>query len=347
MKTETAPFINAVQAVSQLTKRRTLPILGSILIGAKGGRLTLATTDLDQWCERSLPCEGDLEPCCVAAPRLAMNPVADSLTLTRDNGWLQIDGGGTIKVATLKADEFVPRPASEKLLKIGVNCSDLADCIDGVAWACHKDAITWPERAAVHVVLSDKEITTEAYCGPLFAKIAKAAIAASAELLIPTVAIRGFVAALRDAGAVLSVAENYVQVEGDSGAFLCKQVDKKYPNTAPLVKAKRDPLGPVSPTELLPALQQCQLMQLDIWRSLALGFSKAGVEVAFQNSQGETFRRQIPGHKFNDCQIHVSPDAIAEALKHCSGDASLAHDGQSISIQSGDLFVLTQKVTPS
>lgn len=153
MKTSSKDLTKALAIMLPVAaKRRSLPILNSLLLQADKGLLTITASDLDQTLTALVPCEGKLEPICAPAQQLSdlIGSANGSVTLKLARNRLEVQSGFKAELSTILAEEF-PKTDISKPVKQGVNCKDLGEMTQSVAWCAAKTDLVRPALACVHV----------------------------------------------------------------------------------------------------------------------------------------------------------------------------------------------------
>lgn len=228
--------------------RSTIQHLSGVGMEAKDGTLRIKATNLDVWIGRIVECEGDLPPCCVDLRRF--QSIVDSIGKAEIE--LSLDNKLHVDVPSLKQfnalnvvdpTAFPAWPVQERN-KIGVNTGDLADGIDSVAWATISPEVKRGNLENVFVKLSPNFIECFASYGNGLARYSKPALTVDAEFLVPHDFTPALVAALREDGSVLSVAESYVIVDYNNGQTLVKRSAYSWPHREALaIIANKDGNG--------------------------------------------------------------------------------------------------------
>lgn len=228
---------------------------------ANKNRLHLSANDGQQSAETEVECEGDLKPMCIpfASLQNILPLFGENVSMDASEKTLRIRSKGSYTLNTVDTKEFL-EIKNDKMNKLGVNCVDLADCIDRVKFASRKE----DSRAnlfGVNVRLSAKKIVAEAATGLIFSKMEKASIAADAQFLIPYPFVSNVVNNLRNAGAVLSVSENRISVAFDAGCYACSLYGIKFPDSyMNLDASKGASIGEFKPAEWLPIFRSIYSM---------------------------------------------------------------------------------------
>jgi DNA polymerase-3 subunit beta len=294
MNVKTEPLKTALESLQRIVKgKSTLPVLNCVKMEVKAGTLELTASNLDEYQLERIELEGvgHFDPCCVSLVNLLWAIGGESVSIERvgDRLVVAFDSNET-DLAVLEAEEFPVWP-KDKLSAIGVSCVDLASSIRRVAWASAKNNSGRWILESVHVSGSSKQLKCEATDGKYLAIINLALIGAPFECVIPELSHSHLAAALERTGSAFSVCENYAQVSHDAGAYLTKQIDGNYPNTASVVPAEIIPVGTVKLAPLLAVFNRCAFYaasEAGKFDSVKLDFSKIGLHVQFTGSNSKS-----------------------------------------------------------
>lgn len=262
MQIPTEALTNAMRPAADILRGKpTTETPRYLKIEAAKNRLTLSANDSNQSSITEVPCEGDLKPMCISFFNL-QNIVPlfnDKVTMEAHGTQLRIKSNGNYMLNIIDPKEFVDIK-TDKMPKIGVNCADLADCIDRVKFASRRE----DSRVTLYgagIILSAKQMTVKASTGLVFARMEKASIAADCEVMVPFPFIQNTITALRNTGAVLSVSESRISVSFDGGMYSCGLLGVKFPTSYNgMETAKRSALGTFKPMEWLPIFRSIYAM---------------------------------------------------------------------------------------
>lgn len=352
MKIESKKLAAALSKVIGIVGRRTtLPILGCVLIQSRENTLEITATDLDCWATAKCECDGKLDPVCVSGRLLhgLIQNAPEWVSITIEGNRLIVEGNGRAGVSYLEAKEFPPFPIN-KLKKIGVNPVDLADCIEGVAWAAKPKSIDRPKLQTINILLSAKSIRCEASDGHVLSRMTRALIATDAEFMLP-VAVSGLVCeCLRGENATVELSENWLVVHSDSLVSAARLFDGKYYNLDQMVKVERESVGSVSIADLIRAFSTIVGLAKDKdFCPAVITPHKKELVVEFQDDVNE-FKVALDG-KFSGNPFRLSAALGEKFLRACPDpdNAKLDRtDMNSIIVESGDylavLMLLSEKV---
>lgn len=262
MQITTEALTNAMRPAADILRGKpTTDTPRYLKIESAKNRLTLSANDSNQSSVTEVPCEGDLKPMCIPFFNLQniMPLFNDKVTMEMHGTQLWIKSNGNYMLNFVDPKEF-PAIPKDKMTKIGVNCVDLAHCMDRVKFASRRED-SRINLFGVGVILSAKKMEVKASTGLVYARMLKAVIAADCEFMVPFPFVHNTINALRSAGSVLSVSENRIQVDFDGGMYACSLLGVKFPTSYNgMETAKRSALGEFKPLEWLPIFRSIYAM---------------------------------------------------------------------------------------
>jgi len=351
MNIKTEPLKTALESLHRIVKgRNTLPVLACVKMEAKAGALELTASNLDEYQLEKVECDGALEPCCVSLANILWAIGGESVSIERVGNRLVVafDSNET-DLAVLEAEEFPVWP-KDKLSAVGVSCVDLASSIRRVAWASAKNNSGRWILESVHISGSSKQLKCEASDGKYLAIINLALIGAPLECVIPEPSHPHLAAALERTGSAFSVCENYAHVSHDAGAYLTKQINGTYPNTASTIPAEIIPVGTIKLAPLLAVFNRCAFYaasEAGKFNSVKLDFGKKGLSVQFTGSNSKS--NGLIAGEFSPAKWAFAAELFKKVLSSITGDeikvfTSDAKDLGAIVIDDGDMRILAMPV---
>lgn len=332
---------------SCIGKRTSLVELSCVRMEAVGGILTVSATDIDQWQEESVACDGDLPAMLVNFTKLCgIIGSSDSVSIEDKYGKILVtQGNSRCHIATLPAETFPKLKHQGKLVALGISCEDLAEGIRSVAFAACKKDIGRPELETVHINASARMLLVEACNGKNGAFFERPLACCESDIVVMDDCAPHLAAALLQKGAVISKSQNFVQVQTETGSYACKLVEAKYPNTAPIRNQEKIKLGEISRVELLAIMEQCVFLLSPTQRPRAtITFSEAGIDVKFDGLDSDV-DSHIDG-KFASHEFSINVEAGKLCLGAMKEDRLQVFSNQqktSLWFQAGDLTVMTME----
>jgi len=345
MTLKTSDLRAALARVTPIIKgRSTLPVLACV----KLGNGSIEATSFDEFASASIGGNGNA--CCVFGDRLTkllQFARGEESTLELKDNMLTVTCGQSVwKLATMPAGEFPDAP-KDAFKRIGVNCADLAECIENVTWAADPDANVIPyAKHLLHIRLTPTEMLAEASNSKVLARCRKAAISAEADITVPSSFSGGLLTALRENGAVLSIGNNYIQVEHEGGSYACKLGEAKYPNIDPQIAAPTEPVGKVYPAITAEALTSCLAIESHAkgaFDRTHIEFGPSSATITFRTTDNHSHIASVPG-EFVPLKAEINLRHWLAALKRCDlGTAELGHTSNYFVLKKGNLTVILMK----
>jgi DNA polymerase III sliding clamp (beta) subunit (PCNA family) len=340
MKCKRTDLLAAFNAVAHLaTKRNSLPILNCVTL-SNDGRLHIDATDLNCFATATIDCEGVLNrSACVNAAALGglLHGESEYVEIDAKDGRVRVTVNGTATLATDNADAF-PACEHDALTPLAISCADLADCIDGVAWACPtKETGTFWHRL-IRVRSSAKELDACGGTGTTYlAVMTRKIIGPDATLIFPATSAALLVDALRREGATLSASDAYIVVSSPDLWVAVKKADMPYPNTDAVVKQERKKMGKVKCAEVMSALSVITGLCVEDFAPVVItpGAKTTIAYTGDANSYTTEINAKLKGDAFK-----INAKLLQSALRRIDGDATWAMCNGALFIEDGDFMAL-------
>lgn len=229
------------QVARAISSRTPLPILGHVLLEARGGELVLTATDLNVGVQVTMPVHVRVEGATTCSARLISEIVSRfpsgpvELKIHRE-GSLRISAGrAEFELSTLPAEEFPSLPevreASTMTLPQGV-LKRLVACV-GIAAADTDEAR--PVMTGLLTVLEPGQVTLVATDGRRLARMSQPLAEDPqriARVVVPARAMAEFVKLLTDAGGEVTVrvAESQIFFSLPGVSFHCRLIEGAFPD---------------------------------------------------------------------------------------------------------------------
>lgn len=320
MKIETSKLSAALDHIRPIIGRRmTLPILSCVRLSCGSGVLKIEATDLDQYQCEQIDCADPITACCVSYSSLCMALAGESVEIEQQLGRIIVKSSlGSAELETLDNKEWPSEMKCVQPKKHGVNCADIAAAIKGVQWSASVEVARYVLQS-VHVIGTAKKITVEATDGRTLAIMESAAISSEFEMLPPSELCGNLCSALCRSGSVLTICENHIRVDYDSGYYVAKQVEGKFPNTGHLLTEKTEVLG-TAPVELLKEIFSKLHFYLDpkktAWANCE--FLPKGISIKMPGRDC-TMDFIVPG-KFKAHTAKIGVVSFLNCIKNCHSD---------------------------
>lgn len=241
MKLLTKPLKLALAETGAAIKSKPpLPILSCVRLRIKDGLLELATTNIDAFLTKLVPCDGELQPLCVPHSTLkqVIEQCGEEVTLevevkresvTRNEfSRLIVKSGVTMaRLPTLPWEEF-PQGEFGEMKNIAVAAHEIANGIESVAWAADDGNTRHPRYGCILIKLEP----AKAYCfgsrGTVSALWECGLICEQKDIVIPSTLAEMLVPVLRDEHSDLRLSENHVQANSLNGTTTVKLFGDEY-----------------------------------------------------------------------------------------------------------------------
>lgn len=343
MKVENDKFQESLRATSAISREKSSDGVKLLKVESAKGVFRMTANEGGQYAVVEIECEGDLKPTLVPAHKIENLALLFDKSVSIDlvEGRVRIRSSGSIYHVPIqsKVEEF-PEVPKETLTKLGVNCVDLADCIDMVKFASKKTDER-PTLYGVNVTLSPTKIVADASTGLVMAHVEKASVAVDGVFLIPYPFINNVVTALRKTGAVLSVTETRIMVEYEGGCYSCALLASKFPNFNSGMGTKHPQIGKFNPSTWLATFRSILNMAGEEGK-LSCAVSVKEGRVKYEGTQGVIDR---PTDKLTKgLQLNATTFvAVLEAFGDVEVKASVYENG-SLRLDHGDLTVFSTQL---
>lgn len=325
--------------------KTTLPILSAVRIEADGKNLKLAVTNLDEFAEETVECDGKIPATCVNLQQFAKSLGGDEVEISLgEDGHLSVSfSGGGVELSTQESDDFPMPPKLERPQRHGIACHCAAEAVSSVVWAAGDDLLRYTINS-VRIESGSKVLSVVATDSRWLATRESATIGSEAAMSIPKAFCQRFAAALERDGALLSSSKNWVKVEHNNGYYFCKQIDGSYPNWRQVVPKERHLLGPVGITTMKEVALFCNAYnEKALDRSVRLFFSKDGLRLEFVGANNAKAHRVVGG-EFDDFTVGVSLIRLKDIFSNLTGEtAKIYRTGDNHSplvIEAGEMCVV-------
>jgi len=321
-------------------KQTTLPILTCVLVQAAKGSVRVTGTDIDAFAAATCDCEDDLEPICVDA--VALNYLVhqaegDVVLIKGERGCLVETDKGNAMLGIQPGAEYPPWP-SQKSTALGINTTDLAQCIKNVEWAATApdrfNPDMWKESVWVRMTAKTMEC-----CGTNskeFAYVKMAAVCAPGEFLFPAKSANLFVEALQTGANSVHLSESWIATVGDRFEVAIKLTDEKYIPVEYLVNQDQQPLGKLDLPALLDSLHTIRALgHNEPWIPVHIEFSRDGIVIR-SCEQKNHFERTLPGRFEKKHKINVDALRAIKVFSHVKPEATAGIGSASLMFQDGD-----------
>lgn len=278
---ERQALVAALKICANAVERRiVVPVLGSVRLVAAAGKLTLSTTNCDQWISTTIGCDlaADDFADCVAADALlrlaSAIPEGAQITLTpigertvTGSGRLEVKSGRSrYNLATWPAVDFPshsePPPDTISLPLPG---KDLARALDGTVYACEPEGSARYNLQGCCVDLSGKDIEIVATNGHVLARHRLPApdkVKRLAQPIVPIAAAK-IIARLAEAQEEirLELSDKHCAIDDGTTRFYSKLIDAQFPDYRRAMPGASDRRIVVDQAELIGAVTRLLIVE--------------------------------------------------------------------------------------
>lgn len=321
MKIITKTLQKALDAIGDVpNKRSSIPILNCYKIEAKHNQLTVSASNLDAHANYVMECEGELAPVCVSAGlfRGLIQQASESVTLEMNGPKLGVASQGKAMLPIIKADDFPAFPVT-KDKALGLSLIDLAELIDGVAWACEPNSgDSFKEN--IHVLALPKALRVSGFRRTVFCHGNRPLLCAESEFMFPAVFAGLVTSAMREEMAVLWVTENHVIVGSNTLSIAVKKAELNFYKMEMLDEVLKpvSSIGNLEVSELETAFSAASILcDSTILNSVKIEPSESGINIVYagQNEYNGT----ISQGKYEFEPFSIQVPLVREALRKLQG----------------------------
>lgn len=229
-------FARLLQTVIKAVETRTsIPILGTVLLAAKGGTLSATITDLDVEVSGTIASDGDINTCLDARllAGIASKAAGDEIEITVNGSDASIVAGrGRYKLRALPAGDFPSMPVNGMPEPFTIDFSAL---VDPVKFAISSDDARF-YLCGAYIEAVDGEVVAVATDGHRLARNAVAIECEFKSIIVPTKAV-----SLIPKGEIsLSVSDSKIIAEKDGVRVVSKLIDGTYPDYRRVIPTGND-----------------------------------------------------------------------------------------------------------
>lgn len=342
----------ALDKVAHLaTKRTTLPALNCVKISSGASMLKVTATDLECFASTICHSEGELKPTLVSPKLLSRLPSGEEISLlSNSNGNLEVKGQSSKDSAILSTHpviEFPDWPSCKNEKAIGVNCDDLAEAIEAVAWCADNTQEARPLCGAIHIQCTAKSIIAETANGSMLSRFDRPAIAADCELIINCEHWKTLVDALRQKDATVSVMDKWLCVTSEHFLVAIRRMEGQYFSTEKILSSPRRLIGLIESKMLRDYLATITSLGITVdWGCRTkLEFTGKTLAIEFVG-KSNSFKTEVPFKCKSPTTLMVDASKTKKALDNTDGDElklSVTDTG-SLVFESGDVANFVQQL---
>lgn len=323
-------LILGLTAVAGVIARKTqLPILGNVLLVAKGDDLHLTGTNLDQIIECGVSCT-------VSKPGSLTLPALKLLEIAKEVAGTEIDiediGKSTVEIVSansrfrlrgLASTEFPPLPNPPGGKSIEIEQQLLKRALDRIAYAQSEDESRYVLNG-VYFQVKEQALSCVATDGRRMAMLSSKVDVmktVAAAVIIPRVTVGLLQRHVTDKGeATLTLFDTSMRVKlefenGFGVTITSKLVDGNYPNYHQVIPGEAKATIQIGREELLAACRRASLMTTDKCNSIKLSFTRNTLTVTANSPDaGEAVDKIALKFTGKDVSIAFNPDYVIEPL---------------------------------
>jgi len=322
-------FITGLQAVQNVVSTRTtLPILGNVLLCAKGNQLKLTATDLDVTISKTVEAKVEEEGAFTM-------PVKKLHNIAKEVGGSQVDikvsdnicniqsASFSTSVNGLPGEEFPPMPEFPEQNTVKMEQAKLKSMLRKTAYAVSIDENRYVLNG-LFLSFKDKKLTMVATDGRRLALVEEEADQpqeSPVEIIVPTKAIQELSRQLREEGQVeIKITENQASFslgsEAEGGAqVVTKLVEGAYPNYKQVIPSESKYRVTMDKEELLHALRRADIMTSDKANSVKMTFSENNLKLTANTPEvGESQETMAINYSGEETTIAFNPQYFIDPL---------------------------------
>ncbi|HVD41179.1 MAG TPA: DNA polymerase III subunit beta [Solirubrobacterales bacterium] len=336
LTTKREDLVSKLSIVSRaVSTRAATQALSGVLLGAQGGRVTLAATDLDLGLETTLEADVENEGSVLLPGRLfaeiARSLADPSVEIESREAEHDVEirsGGSSFHLRVLPAEDFPKLPQPEESPGLRIPAAALEASIELVARAASRDDMR-PVLTGVFVSASGKEMTmvaTDSYRLAVKRTELEADLGGELEANIPARALRelGRILSSEGAGeASISLLTNQAVFQAGSILLSTRLIDGQFPNFRQLLPESYEHDVRLPRSDLLDVVRRVsQLAQRNA--PLRLSFRSGELTVAAETPEVGDARETMPAaFEGEDLEIGFNPEFLKEGIESVAGDEIL------------------------
>lgn len=310
--------------------KATIPILGNILLEAKGGMITLTATDLMV----GIRCTTEakiLEEGSTTLPAKKFSQLIRELTSvnleisTNDNDITEIVAGTSrFRLNGMSKKDFSPLPDLSEAERFKMKQSDLRDMLFSTAFAVSKEDTRYV-LTGVGLRIQGKTATFTGTDGKRLAR-AHTGIDISSEFsqsyIIPLKAVDEFMKSLTEEGEVsVLLASDKIAIDTGTTLIVTKLLQGEYPDVSRVIPEKSEVILSLHKEELITLLRQVSLFAADASQSVRFSFLKGELKLSANTAEIGDGKVSMPvNYHGSPLDIAFNPGFFLDILRHSKED---------------------------
>ena len=324
-------ILEALQKVQSIVgQRTTLPILSNVLLEAKKGKLTLATTDMEVSVRTSIEADIDEEGATTLPARRFFSICRDlpshqvDIGVSNDDVATILSGSYSCKLEGLSKDDFPPMPTFEESSSYMLKQGTLKDILQKTSYAASTDE----SRAILNgslMAFRDNKLTVVCTDGRRLALVEQEIDIpddAEVDIVVPTKTVNELIKTLGEDGEA-SVKTSATQVAFEFGNIfiISKLIDGTYPNYRQVIPSQCEERIAVDREMLQSAIRRVSLMLDDQASSVKIQITENRMELLTSSPEIGESRESVPvKYSGKDITIAFNPAFLSAPLKHLDSD---------------------------
>ena len=324
-------FLEGLKSVQNIVASKgSLPVLQNVLIEARGGEITLTTTDLDISIKSTIECEVSEEGASTLPVKLLFNSMSKA---AEGNIEIEIDsneratiiaGSAKFRLVGLPEADFPRLPTDEEQYQYNLQQQVLREMLRKTSYAASQDDT---RRTLKGVLMSFKEgkLTMVATDGRRLALVENEVEfpqSAEKDIVLPFKAVQELQRSLSGEDPVtVTVQKSQICFKLGSVMIFSKLMDDAYPNYTQVIPKECAEQITVDRQLLLDALERASVMTMDEAHSIKLVFDAGCLTVASAASDIGEAKDEVPiKYAGERLEIMFNPSYVMDPLKAIDDD---------------------------
>lgn len=306
--------------------RPTIPLLGNVLLEAKGGMITLTATDLlvgiRCTTEAKIEEEGATTLPAKKLASLTRELTAVNIEITTDDHDVTTISAGTsrFKLNGMNKKDFSSLPDLSDAERFKIKQTDLRDMLFRTAFAVSKEDTRYV-LTGVGLRIQGKVAT---FTGTDGKRLARAHIPLeidpefSQSLIIPPKAVDEFMKSLNEEGeATVYLASDKIAIDTGSTLIISKLLQGEYPDVSRVIPEKSEVILSLHREELITLLRQVSLFVPDTHQSVRFSFLKGELKLSANSMEVGEGKVSMPvNYHGAPLEIAFNPNFFLDILRH-------------------------------
>lgn len=313
------------RVIGAVSKRGTIPILSNVKLVVTNDYLQATTTDLDMEITADAPAETpESFETTVNAATLAgivsKLPKGSLVALHLEDGFLHVEAGRSkFKLATLPVDDFPEMASGEYEASLEFPGLELKNALDKTVWASSTEETRYYLQG-VAVQHREGRANMIATDGHRLAWLEGEECAPFADIIIPTAAVKQFIAALYDGTATMDISQTKVRLTHDNVVIVSKVIDGTFPDWTRVLPKNTPNSVTMASMDAKSAIERVSLVATDRTRAVKLSIADNDLTFLVSDANGgdaqEVIEAETDGESLTiGLNGKYALDALAQADK--------------------------------